>query len=126
MKTVAELMSTNPLVLGPESRIQDAWKLMHDKRVRHIPICKGKEMVGLVTQKDLLVNSGNTSLLTLPVAEVMVFSVTTVQKDADAALAAQMMLDERISCLPVIEGNQLVGIITESDFLDRLIELLKK
>jgi acetoin utilization protein AcuB len=117
-------MTKNPTFLDPEARIETAWKLMHDQRVRHVPICKGKKIVGLITQKDLLVNAQNSALLSLPVAEVMVFDVKTVSPDATTAEVAKIMLNDRISCLPVVDNDELVGIITESDFLGLLIELV--
>ena len=126
MTIVADLMTREPIALGPETRIEEAWRVMHDQRVRHVPICKGKKLVGLVTQKDLLVNAQSSGLLTMPVAEIMVFNVRTITEDKTIAIAAQIMLDQRISCLPVVEDDELRGIITESDFLNLLIELLKK
>lgn len=126
MKTVSEFMIRQPATLDPEARLEDAWRIMHDQRVRHVPICKGNKLVGLVTQKDLLVNAQSTSLLSLPVAEVMVFNVRTITGDESIAIAAQTMLDHKISCLPVVEDNVLIGIITELDFLGLLIELLKQ
>ena len=125
MSTIADLMTASPARLDPEARIEDAWKIMHDHRVRHVPVCKRDKLVGLVTQKDLLVNSQNASLLTLPVAEIMVFNVSTITVDTTPEEAATVMLNDKISCLPVVDGDQLVGIITESDFLKLLIQLLK-
>ena len=125
MSKISELMTRNPESLDPEARIEVAWKLMHDNRIRHVPICKGKKVVGLITQKDLLVNAQNSSLLSLPVAEVMVFDVKTTHPEASAKEVAGIMLNEKISCLPVIENDELVGIITESDFLGLLVDLLE-
>ncbi|MBT4160664.1 MAG: CBS domain-containing protein [Gammaproteobacteria bacterium] len=126
MAKVADLMKKDPVSLDPEARIEEAWKIMHDQRVRHIPVCKGPKLVGLITQKDLLVNAQANSLLTMPIAEVMVFNVKTTEQEVEIASAAQTMLEERISCLPVVEDGNLTGIITESDFLQLLINLLKK
>ena len=117
MTTVSDLMSTDVRTLYPESKMAEAWKLMHDHRIRHIPICKGDKLVGLVTQKDLLVNAQNQSLLSLPVAEVMVFSLDTTTSTEDSASAAGKMLEKKISCLPVVDDDKLVGILTDSDFL---------
>lgn len=126
MSYIAALMTPDPDSLDPEARIESAWKLMHDKRVRHVPVCKGGKLVGLVTQKDLLVNSRNNALLTLPVAEVMVFNVHTVHIDDDARSAAQQMIDRKISCLPVVDDDEnLVGIVTDTDFLKMVVELME-
>jgi CBS domain-containing protein len=119
-------MTQHPIFLGPEARIEEAWKIMHDQRVRHVPVCKGSKLVGLVTQKDLLVNAQSSAILTLPVAEVMVFNVKTITEETDITSAAQMMVNEKISCLPVVNGDELTGILTESDFLNLLINLLQR
>ena len=124
MSNISTLMTENPVHLDPEARIEDAWKIMHTHRVRHVPVVKGDKLVGLVTQKDLLVNAQNRSLLTLPVAEIMVFRVSTITTDTTAEEAAKVMLNDKISCLPVVEDDKFVGIITETDFLKLLIQLL--
>lgn len=124
MTDVKDLMTVGSVTLDPEAKIEEAWKLMHREYVRHIPVCKGDYLVGLVTQRDLLVNAQNTSLLSLPVAEIMVFDVQTVDKDQPAAFAAQRMIDEKISCLPVVENGDLIGIVTDSDFLNLVIKML--
>lgn len=124
MKTVAELMRKKPVYLGPEATIEQAWLLMRKERVRHVPICKGLRVVGLITQKDLLVNAQNSALLSLPVAEIMVYNVKTIPPDTSLKDAARIMLDERISCLPVVADDELKGILTETDFLEALIGLL--
>ena len=124
MSNISTLMTENPVHLDPEARIEDAWKIMHTHRVRHVPVVKGDKLVGLVTQKDLLVNAQNRSLLTLPVAEIMVFRVSTITTDTTAEEAAKVMLNDKISCLPVVEDDKLVVIITETDFLKLLIQLL--
>ncbi len=125
MSYISALMTPNPDSLDPEARIEDAWKLMHDKRIRHIPVCKGDKLVGLITQKDLLVNSQNSSLLSLPVAEVMVFNVNTVHVDDNAKQVAQQMIDKKISCMPVVDDDEnLVGIVTDTDFLKLVVDLV--
>ncbi len=123
MKTISEMMSSSPMTIGPEDKIEQAWRVMHDNRMRHIPVCKGDKLVGLVTQKDLLVNASNTALLSLPVAEIMVFDVETIDVSSSPKDAAQLMIKKKISCLPVLDGEELVGIVTDTDFLS-LVELL--
>lgn len=125
LKTVADLMVTDPKVIDPETRIEGAWKIMHSEQIRHIPICKEDRLVGLVTQKDLLVNSQNTSFLSLPVAEVMVFRVTTTTSDTSLSAAAREMLEKRISCLPVVQDDKLVGMLTDTDFLKLAVHYLE-
>ncbi len=124
MKTIAELMTDNPGFLDPEERIEEAWRLMRVNHARHIPVCKNGKVVGLVTQKDLLVNSHSPSVLSLPVAEVMVLDVLTVNVDSSVKEGARIMRDRKISCLPVLDNEVLVGIVTDTDYLALVLELL--
>lgn len=125
MIQISELMRTDPVSLDPEARLEQAWRIMHDNRIRHVPICKDGNLVGLVTQKDLLVNSQNPDLLSLPVAEIMVFNVHTASASTHLVQAARTMLEKRVSCLPVVDGEKLLGIVTESDLIELLVEMLE-
>ena len=124
MSAINTLITQDPIWLGPEETIEKAWSAMHEHKVRHLPICKGEKLVGLITQKDLLVNSHNRALFTLPVAEVMVYDVHTITPQTSAREAANLMLEHRVSCLPVLEDGKLVGILTETDFLRHLVSFL--
>ncbi len=124
MKTIGELMTKDPGWLGPEDRIETAWKMMRKHRVRHIPVCKDGRVVGLLTQKDLLANAQNRSILSLPVAEIMVMDVETADIDTSLADGAKTMIAKKISCLPVVDDGLLSGIVTDTDYLSLVTELL--
>ncbi len=124
VKLVSEIMTKDPGWLDPEESIETAWKMMRKHRVRHVPVCKNEGLVGLITQKDLLANAQQKSVLTLPVAEIMVMDVRSIEPDMTARSAAKIMRDSKISCLPIVDKDKLVGIVTDSDFLDLVIELL--
>jgi CBS domain-containing membrane protein len=122
---ITELMTKDPSWLDPEASIEEAWKLMHAQGVRHVPICKHDKLVGLITQKDLLVNAQNTALLSWPVAEIMVMDVLTVDVDSGLREPAKIMHDKKVSCLPVVDDGKLAGIVTETDYLGMLINFLE-
>jgi len=122
---ITELMTKDPSWLDPEASIEEAWKMMHEQGVRHVPICKHDKLVGLITQKDLLVNAQNTALLSWPVAEIMVMDVLTVNVDSGLREPAMIMRDKKVSCLPVVEDGKLAGIVTETDYLGMLINFLE-
>ena len=125
---VRDLMTTNPITVGPETPVLDARQLMIDKRFRHVLITEGPKLLGIVTDRDIRLNlpSPATSLSVweinyllarLTVASVMTKSLVTVSPRQDTREAAVLMLDHKIGALPVVDGGQLVGIITETDLL---------
>ena len=125
---VRDLMTTSPITVGPETPVLDARQLMIDKRFRHVLIAEGPKLLGIVTDRDIRLNlpSPATSLSVweinyllarLTVASVMTKTLVTVSPRQDTRDAARLMLDHKIGALPVVDGGQLVGIITETDLL---------
>jgi acetoin utilization protein AcuB len=125
---VSDLMTTSPITVGPETPVLDARQLMIDKRFRHVLIAEGSKLLGIVTDRDIRLNlpSPATSLSVweinyllarLTVESVMTKSLVIVSPRQDTREAALLMLDHKIGALPVVDGGQLVGIITETDLL---------
>jgi acetoin utilization protein AcuB len=125
---VRDLMTTNPITVGPETPVLDARQLMIDKHFRHVLITEGPKLLGIVTDRDIRLNlpSPATSLSVweinyllarLTVASVMTKCLVTVSPRQDTRAAALLMLDHKIGALPVVDEGRLVGIITETDLL---------
>lgn len=125
---VSDLMTTSPITVSPETPVLDARQLMIDKRFRHVLIAEGPKLLGIVTDRDIRLNlpSPATSLSVweinyllarLTVESVMTKSLVIVSPRQDTREAALLMLDHKIGALPVVDGGQLVGIITETDLL---------
>ena len=121
---VRDLMSDKPITVGPETLMLDARQRMREERIRHLIVTDGGRVVGIVTDRDVRLNlpSPATSLSVwemndlvarLTVGEVMTRSVLVVDPARSAAEAARIMLEHKISALPVTEGERLVGIVTE-------------
>jgi len=132
---VKDRMSKHPLTIGEDESVSDAHKYMQEQHVRHLPaLNRSGAMVGLVTEEDLLKAqpSAVTSLsvweihylLTrVKVKDVMVRDVVSTTEDTPIELAAQTMAERKISCLPVVRGDKLVGIITETDIFHIFVEM---
>lgn len=134
---VGDLMERDVATLKPSddlSLVEDIMKLGH---IRHLPIVRGQKLVGIVSQRDLL-HASVSSLLRMsrstergwlgriPVRGVMTKKVVTVDAHTSVHDAAKLMLEKRIGCLPVVDGDLLVGLFTESDclrYLARVLEL---
>jgi acetoin utilization protein AcuB len=133
---VGKRMTRNPITISPETTVSDALYLMRRENVRRLPVLDkphGK-LVGIVTDKDLLNASPsiattlsvweiNYLLAKLTVAEVMIKDVIVVREDEALEDAARIMADNKIGSLPVIRGDTLVGIITDTDLFKIFIEL---
>jgi acetoin utilization protein AcuB len=131
---VRDLMTANPITTGPETPVLEARQLMIDKRIRHLLIVEGSKLLGIITDRDIRLNlpSPATSLSVweinyliarLTVESVMTKSVVIVSPHRDARQAAQLMLDNKIGALPVVDGGQLLGIITETDLLRAFVKM---
>ena len=121
---VGDLMTPQPTIVPPDTPVGEAWRTMTERRFRHMPVVKdGGSLVGIVTQRDLLVAAqAFERRIDLdndrPVSEVMNQEVDTVRPECCAAEAARHMLRTKRSCLPVVdETGSLVGILTEADYM---------
>ncbi len=137
MITVKEMMTTNPITLSRHNNLSDARKLMEEKRFRHLPIVdNNNQLVGLVTQRNVLANSVSQRVMidleelnriesgTL-LTDIMTRELTTVTTDVKIGDAAQLIYKNKFGCLPVVDkNNQLIGIITDHDFVAITIQLL--
>jgi len=131
---VRDLMTARVFTLGPNDDLEALYDLMDAHHVRHVPIVdRDGDLVGLVTQRDLARSVlGGQDLLPLSmqqdmlrrrkVREIMASEVETVEPDESLKAAAEMLLENKIGCLPVVEGEHLVGILTEADFVRRYVE----
>jgi len=133
---VRELMTPNPVTVNPETSVPDALRLMRERKVRRLPVIDGHgRLVGIVSDKDLLYASPSPAttlsmweipelLGKLKIEKVMTRDVITVSEKTTLEEAARLMADRKIGGLPVMQGPDLVGIITETDLFKSLLELL--
>ena len=134
---VKDVMKTQLVTLNADSKLGFANDIMYLGRIRHLPVVKGENVVGILTQRDLY-RSSLTSILTnwkenkefldsIKVSEVMTKNVVTVAPDATIEEAAQIMIDKKVGALPVVrDKNTLVGLITETDVLQFFVDENKK
>jgi len=132
-----EKIQRNPVTIGPDASFFEARALIHEKGVRHIPVVdKNNQLVGIVTDRDireagpsdatlLSIQELNYLLGKLKVASFMTAKekLITITPDTLIEEAVQLMHDNKIGCLPVIEGKKLYGIFTETDALDHLVDI---
>ncbi|HEU4930504.1 MAG TPA: CBS domain-containing protein [Pyrinomonadaceae bacterium] len=130
-RTVGQFMSTDLFTVSPEDLIDLAASVMDWRHIRHVPVedTEGR-LVGLVTHRGLLriISSGNRSTEANPVTvrDVMVKNPLTVSPSTSSLEAIEVMRTNRVGCLPVVEGDHLVGIVTSYDFLDASARLFQR
>jgi CBS domain-containing protein/SAM-dependent methyltransferase len=116
------------ITTSPDTSLAVALRLMHEHRIRHLPVVGATALVGIVTERDLrnISPSPGTSLTadeityhmgTTRVAVCMTHDVVTISPQTDVAQAARRVLDGKFGCLPVLADGQLVGLLTEVDLL---------
>jgi acetoin utilization protein AcuB len=134
---VKDYMTRHPLMTQPTMPIVEAQRFMGENNIRHLPVVgDGKSLLGLVTRQQLLVDPGRlgsldvweiTRYLTgLTVKDVMIKAqhIVAIGQDDTVEEAARLMIEKKIGCLPVLEDGIVIGIITDTDLLAHLTNLL--
>jgi acetoin utilization protein AcuB len=130
---VRSRMTPDVYTASPETTIAEALTITRSHRIRHLPILKDGELVGLVTDRDLRLamppiwadehDELTAALHTKRVGELMITDIITASADTPVEEAAKLLYTHRIGCLPIMEDGQLVGILTETDLLRAFAEL---
>ena len=121
---VREVMATHPITVRPHETARHAYQLMRDNRFRHLPVVEDGRLVGILSDRDLRPVLLSPGLARARVRELMSEDLTTVGPDTSIEEAASLLVVKKIGCLPVVAQGQLVGIVTETDLLAVLVELL--
>ncbi|MCP4899214.1 MAG: CBS domain-containing protein [bacterium] len=136
MVKVDELMSRELVTLTEDETLAHAQQCMARGRIRHLPVVRDGQLVGLVTHRDLLASSFSIFadvhrseqrrvFAQIAVTELMHRDVITVRPHTPVSEAARTLLKNKYGCLPVVDDEGvLVGMITEADFLRLTVRLL--
>ena len=132
---VKEVMSKNPVTIGPATKLRVLNELMKANDVRHVPVVKNGKMIGIVTEKDIRyamipekipgkkVPQG-WNLDHLKVQDIMIENTITIAQEAQVEEAARIIYGLKIHALPVMKNDKLVGIISVMDILGIFIEMM--
>ncbi len=131
-RTVGQFMSTDLFTVSPDDLIDLAASVMDWRHIRHVPVEDQEgRLVGLVTHRGMLrmLAKGyraNSDGSTTTVRELMIPNPVTVSPATSSLEAIEIMRSNRVGCLPVVEGDQLVGIVTSYDFLEASARLFQQ
>lgn len=132
---VKDVMKPNPFTIGEKASVLEAKDLMKKNNICKLPVMnKNGRMTGIITSNDLLKCTPSDAttldvyeigylLSKLTVDKIMIKNVQTVTPEETVEEAARIMSDGGFGCLPVMQDDQLVGIITETDLFDMFIKM---
>jgi acetoin utilization protein AcuB len=120
---VADRMTANPVTVTPSDTLGKAKALMDAGGFRRLPVIEGGKLVGIITERDLRSHSGY--LDATRVSGAMTPSPMTVPSHSSVEDAARLMLEHKVGGMPVVDNGQLVGVVTTSDLLRALLDVVQ-
>ena len=134
--TVKERMQSKVTTIGPQDRLVHARRIIIDQGIGRLPVMEDGQLQGMLTAKDIALAMMSfrkvvpdkykpARIRNLLVEDVMIQNVKTITEETSLSEAAQILLDENFSGLPVVDDDGMTGIITKTDFLKLMVELEK-
>ncbi len=131
---VSDWMTKKVLVVNAGSYLSDALSLMKGNRIKHVPVVKNGRLKGIISDRDIKEYSPSKAttldiyelhyiLAKTKVQEVMTAKVVSTTSDTPVEEAAMVLMDRDIGCLPVVDNDNLVGIITDKDIFRALVDI---
>ena len=131
---VSDWMTRKVFTVKTDAYISDALSLMKEKRIKHVPVMKGGKLKGIISDRDIKEYSPSKAtsldiyelhylLAKTKIPEVMTAKVVTTTSDTPVEEAAMALMDRGIGCLPVLENEKLVGIISDKDIYRALVDI---
>jgi CBS domain-containing protein len=115
-----EIMTTPVVSVSPDEPARSAWARMELKGIRHMVVTEGRLLLGVLSDRDLGGIKGGALRKGRTVRDLMTLQVTTATPGTTLRQAANLMRGQLIGCLPVVDGDRLVGIVTATDVLNEL------
>jgi len=125
---VREYMTPAPHTIAPTSSLSRAIRAMRDNRIHHLPVVERDRVVGVLSQRDILIMESlpGVNPTEVRVDEAMVRDVFTAAPDTPVGEVVETMLERRLGSTVVSEGDRVLGVFTTTDALRALQDLLKQ
>ena len=119
---IKNLMSEDLITVDKDQNLSDALKLLRKHNVSRLPVTNNKELVGIISERDIANKLGSSKYESMPasrlhISSVMVKDVFTVPKEMQLEDVAKLMLDNGIGSVPVMDDEKMVGIVSKADFV---------
>ena len=125
---IKDYMTPSPVTVLESADYKSAFTVMNEREIHHLPVVnKTDEVVGILAFRDLKLAARCFTMAPVEIADVMLKPVLTARTDESLADAAELMIEHKIGCLPVLDNsNRLVGMLTETDLFHALRDLLTR
>ncbi len=119
---IKNLMSENLITIDKDQNLSDALKLLRKHNVSRLPVTNNKELVGIISERDIASKLGSSKSESMPasrfhISSVMVKDVITVLETMQLGDVAELMLENGIGSVPVVSDDKMVGIVSKADFV---------
>ncbi|WP_405290022.1 CBS domain-containing protein [Methanobrevibacter sp.] len=119
---IKNLMSEDLITVDKDQNLSDALKLLRKHNVSRLPVTNNKELVGIISERDIANKLGSSKYESMPasrlhISSVMVKDVFTVPQSMQLEEVAKLMLDNGIGSVPVMDDDKMVGIVSKADFV---------
>jgi CBS domain-containing protein len=122
---IADVMSLRVVKVSPDEPVRLAIARMLEENVGSVAVCEGQRLVGIFTERDVLRLAGEgPEFADVNVGDVMTRNPVTISPDDDILAAAQLMSERRIRHLPIVQGDNLLGIVGIREVMRTLVERL--
>jgi CBS domain-containing protein len=122
---IMDVANLRPITVDPDATVQEAVERMVDENVGSVAVCQGTRLVGIFTERDVLRLAGaRTDLTVQRIGDVMTSQLVTVSPEDEIVAVAHLMGERQIRHVPILEGDNLVGVVGIRDVLRVLAELL--
>lgn len=114
---IKNIMTKNVATINPEDTVERAAQMMKEHNVGSIPVCRGEEVVGIITDRDVALRSAaeGQNVHQQKVKDIMTSNPVIGTPEMDVHEAARIMSERQIRRLPVVENNKVVGIVALGD-----------
>ncbi len=124
---VEDLMNRKVISINDRLSIEEALQKMHEHGIRRLPVTVDGKLVGMIVEHDIEKAMRRPGVIPqTPVDWIMTKKVITANADEEITMAVKKLIKNKISGLPVVEGDKLIGIISETDILKAFIDLIKE
>ncbi len=130
MLLVRDLMTRELITLGPKASVAEALQLCRERQIRHVPIVENEKLVGIVSDRDLSEASPapddpnrEDAIKDIRVGDIMTEDVVTAHPQDPTGYAAKEMYERKLDALPVMDEQDLIGIVTSTDVMRALVML---
>jgi acetoin utilization protein AcuB len=115
-------MTRDVIVVPHTFSVANAWKLLQERKIRHLPIVDNGRLVGIISVRDLLrlahtTPTGELAFVNRELGDIMTLDPITCTPEASVAEVARIMTEKKIDALPVVSGDRVGGLVTSTDLL---------